>query len=73
MPRVQHRRNGASERMVVSPGREEQGLFHMPGGQSGHFWSRWFLAGHEDWAEGRPAALEPGAVVSRVVLEPGAR
>jgi penicillin amidase len=71
MPRVQHRRNGASERMVVSPGREEQGLFHMPGGQSGHFWSPWFLAGHEDWAEGRPAALEPGAVARRVVLEPG--
>ena len=34
MPRVQHRTSGASERLVVSPGREAQGLFHMPGGQS---------------------------------------
>ena len=34
MPRVQGQRQGASERLVVSPGREAQGLFQMPGGQS---------------------------------------
>src|SRR5207248_500798 len=27
---------GASERMVVSPGHEEDGIMHMPTGQSGH-------------------------------------
>ncbi|RKZ06344.1 penicillin acylase family protein, partial [bacterium] len=31
MPRVQHPSSGASERMVVSPGREAEGIFHMPG------------------------------------------
>ena len=36
MPRVQSPTQGASERLVVSPGRENEGIFHMPGGQSGH-------------------------------------
>lgn len=70
MPRVQGRISGASERMVVSPGREEQGLFHMPGGQSGHPLSRWFLAGHDDWTEGRPTPLLPGAPAHTLTLEP---
>jgi len=30
------RDGGATERLVVSPGHEKDGLFHMPGGQSGH-------------------------------------
>jgi penicillin amidase len=29
-------RTGASERFVVSPGREAEGIFHMPAGRSGH-------------------------------------
>ena len=36
MPRVQLPGAGASQRMVVTPGREEETFFHMPGGQSGH-------------------------------------
>ncbi len=36
MPRVQSPAFGASERLVVSPGREEEGFFHMPVGESGH-------------------------------------
>lgn len=70
MPRVQHQRSGASERMVVSPGREADGLFEMPGGQSGHPLSPYFLAGHEDWVAGRAAPLLPGAAVHRLVLAP---
>jgi len=70
MPRVQGRISGASERMVVSPGREDEGLFHMPGGQSGHVLSPWFLAGHDAWAEGRPAPLLPGAPAHTLVLAP---
>jgi penicillin amidase len=30
MPRVQSPSHGASERLVVSPGRESEGIFHMP-------------------------------------------
>jgi len=60
MPRVQGRSVGASERMVVSPGREQDGIFHMPGGQSGHPMSPFYRAGHRDWAEGRPSPFLPG-------------
>ncbi len=70
MPRVQHRSSGASERMVVSPGREEQGIFHMPGGQSGHPWSPFFLAGHDAWVNGDATALLPGAERHRLILRP---
>ncbi len=70
MPRYQGRRSGASERMVVSPGREENGILHMPGGQSGHPLSKYFIAGHEDWAEGRPSSLLPGKAAHRLVLKP---
>jgi penicillin amidase len=68
MPRVQHRGSGASQRMVVSPGREADGLFHMPGGASGHPMSPFFTAGHEDWVAGRPTPLLPGDEAHRVVL-----
>ncbi len=71
MPRVQHRTSGASERMVVSPGREEFGIFHMPGGQSGHPLSPYFLAGHEDWENGTASPLLPGEAVHMLELVPG--
>jgi len=70
MPRVQHRRSGASERLVVSPGREAEGIFHMPGGQSGHPFSPYFLAGHEDWEEGNATPLLPGVEEHRLELAP---
>jgi penicillin amidase len=60
MPRVAGPTFGQSERMTVTPGKEEQGLFNMPGGQSGHPLSPFFLAGHEDWVAGRPLPLLPG-------------
>lgn len=71
MPRVQGPSAGASERLVVSPGREEEGIFHMPGGQSGHPLSPYYLAGHEDWEEGRPTPLLPGSAVYLLTLTPG--
>jgi penicillin amidase len=60
MPRVAGPKFGQSERLTVSPGREEEGLFDMPGGQSGHPLSPWFLRGHDDWVRGRPTPLLPG-------------
>ena len=68
MPRVQSRTQGASERFVVSPGREDEGLFHMPGGQSGHPLSPFYGAGHEDWEEGRPTPLLPGPTAYTLTL-----
>jgi len=70
MPRVQSPRFGASERIVVSPGREKSGIFHMPGGQSGHPLSPYYRKGHEAWAEGRPAPFLPGPAVHRLTLAP---
>ncbi len=59
-PRNQTPRHGASERLVVSPGHEEEGLFEMPGGQSGHPLSPYYRAGHLSWVRGEPTPLLPG-------------
>jgi penicillin amidase len=61
MPRVAGRIFGQSERMTVSPGKEEEGVFNMPGGQSGHPLSPFFLAGHDAWVTGQTTPLLPGA------------
>lgn len=70
MPRVQNPRNGASERLVVSPGHESEGLFHMPGGQSAHPLSPFFRAGHQAWVKGEPTPLLPGPKVHALELRP---
>ena len=60
MPRVAGPSFGQSERMSVSPGREEQGIFNMPAGQSGHPLSPYFLDGRAAWVAGTPTPLLPG-------------
>jgi penicillin amidase len=70
MPRVAGRSFGQSERMTVSPGREEQGVFNMPGGQSGHPLSPYFLRGHEEWVAGKAMPLLPGAAVHTLRFQP---
>ncbi|MCC6415394.1 MAG: penicillin acylase family protein [Opitutaceae bacterium] len=69
-PRVQRSDFGASERFVVSPGREAEGIFHMPGGQSGHPLSPYYRAGHEAWAKGEPTAFLPGPTAHTLTLAP---
>nr|WP_308602441.1 hypothetical protein [Massilia sp. Dwa41.01b] len=56
--------------MTVSPGREEEGLFNMPGGQSGHPLSPFFLRGHAEWVQGKPQPLLPGAARHTLTLAP---
>ena len=70
MPRVQGRGHGASERFVVTPGNAVEGLFHMPGGQSGHPLSPFYRAGHRAWADGTPAPFLPGETRHTLVLKP---
>ena len=60
MPKVLKSHFGASMRMVVSPGHEKQGIFHMPTGQSSHPLSPYYSRGHEDWVKGRPTPFLPG-------------
>jgi len=71
MPRVQGPRFGASERFAISPGREAQAYFHMPGGQSGHPLSPYYRAGHDAWAEGRALSFLPGPAEHRLKIHPG--
>lgn len=73
MPRVQTLDSGASERLVVAPGREADGILHLPGGQSGHPLSPFYRAGHAAWAAGEPLPLLPGPATHRLRLEPEAR
>jgi penicillin amidase len=70
MPRFQAPGGGASERLVVSPGQEEKGIFHMPVGQSGHPLSPYYRKGHEAWEQGKPTPFLPGPAVHRLALVP---
>jgi penicillin amidase len=72
MPRVQGPAFGASERMVVSPGREAAGYFQMPGGPVDHPMSPFYGAGHKAWARGEPRPLLPGAPKYTLKLSPAA-
>lgn len=69
-PRVQGPAFGASERMVVSPGKERDGLFHMPGGQSGHPLSPHYRDQHAAWVRGEPTPFLPGEPVHVLTLTP---
>jgi len=69
-PRVQTLSLAASERFVVSPGHEAEGIFHMPGGQSGHPLSPFYRAGHQAWVKGEPTPFLPGATQYTLILQP---
>jgi penicillin amidase len=71
MPRVQDGAIfGASERFAVSPGHEEQGYLHLPGGQSGHPLSPYYRAGFTQWALGTPLPFLPGPAEHTLTLTP---
>ncbi len=70
MPHVAGPVHGQSERLVVSPGHEDQAIFHMPGGQSGNPLSPFYRAGHEAWVKGEPTPLLPGPTQHTLVLKP---
>ncbi|WP_233236300.1 penicillin acylase family protein [Bordetella sp. LUAb4] len=70
LPRVQRPAFGASERFVVSPGQEQFGILHMPGGASGHPLSPYYLAGNAAWVEGEATPFLPGKAAHRLDLTP---
>ncbi|NOS75460.1 MAG: penicillin acylase family protein [Methyloglobulus sp.] len=61
---------GASERLVVSPGLEGNGILHMPGGQSGYPFSPHYGDQQQAWVEGTALPLESGTSVHRLELVP---
>ncbi|MFN2444616.1 MAG: penicillin acylase family protein [Vicinamibacterales bacterium] len=69
-PRAQSPRAGPSERIIVSPGREGEGIAHMPSGQSGHPLSPHYRDQHRAWVEGTPLPFLPGAVRHTLRLVP---
>jgi penicillin amidase len=69
-PRVAAGAIGASERMVVSPGKEGEGIMHMPTGQSGHPLSPFYRNSHPAWVEGRATPFLPGPTSHTLTLTP---
>ena len=70
LPKAQAPSFGASERFAVAPGDEENGLMHMPTGQSGHPLSDFYRRGHAEWVNGLPAPFLPEATEHRLDLRP---
>jgi penicillin amidase len=69
-PRASAPRTGPSERMVVSPGHEEDGILHIPTGQSGHPLSPHYNDQYRAWLTGEPTPFLPGQTVSTLTLTP---
>ncbi len=72
-PRAHSPRAGPSERIVVSPGREGEGIAHMPTGQSGHPLSPHYRDQHRAWVDGTPLPFLPGETAHTLVLVPADR
>ena len=70
LPRAQSGNHGPSNRFVVAPGREETGILHMPGGQSGHPGMPYYLSGHRDREEGRASPFLAGPTEWTLTLVP---
>ncbi|WP_437688565.1 penicillin acylase family protein [Sorangium sp. So ce176] len=68
--RLASRTFGASERLVVSPGREADGILHMPGGQSGDPTSPHYRDQQRAWVDGRPLPLLSGPAAHTLTLVP---
>ena len=71
-PKVLGRGFGASARIIVSPGHEEDGILLLPGGQSGNPFSPHYRSLTPSWVAGDPLPLLPGDSVARFTLEPQA-
>ena len=69
-PRMHWGAVGASERMVVSPGREAEGIMQMPTGQSGHPLSPFYANSHPAWLAGDATPFLPGSSVYSLTLTP---
>ena len=62
--------SAASERMIVSPGHEAEGIMHMPTGQSGHPLSPFYANSHQAWVNGEATPFLPGSPVHTLTLTP---
>ncbi len=70
MPRVQLKVHGQSQRLVVSPGHEADGILVIPAGQSGHPLSEFYAADHPHWLSEKPLGFLPQAEKYSLQLQP---
>lgn len=70
VPRASQPSVGPSERMVVSPGHESEGILEIPTGQSGHPLSPHYGDQYHAWLTGEPTPFLPGPTVSTLTLTP---
>ena len=69
-PNMHWNANASSERMIVSPGRESEGIMHMPTGQSGHPLSPFYSNSHTAWVNGEATPFLPGPTSYTLTLTP---
>jgi len=69
-PNMHWNSSASSERMIVSPGHEDEGIMHMPTGQSGHPLSPFYSNSHQAWVNGEPTPFLPGPPVYTLTLTP---
>jgi penicillin amidase len=69
-PNMHWNSSASSERMIVSPGRESEGVMHMPTGQSGHPLSPFYANSHAAWVNGDATPFLPGPTVYTLTLTP---
>ncbi|QSA96488.1 penicillin acylase family protein [Methylococcus sp. EFPC2] len=62
--------HGQTERMAVSPNHPEDGILHMPAGQSGNPFSPHYRDQQAAWQKGRPLPFLPGASRTELYLRP---
>lgn len=69
-PKVLSHSLASGVRMIVSPGKEEDGLFQMGCGQSGHPFSKHYRDLHESWSGSEYLPFLPGDPVHTLVIQP---
>lgn len=69
--KVLHGVHGASVRLTVSPNHPEDGILHIPGGQSGHPFSPHYRDQQPAWEQGRPLPFLPQQPDHTLTLLPG--
>ncbi len=68
--RVARHRHGASERLVVAPGHPEDGILHMPAGQSGNPLSEHYADQQYYWVKGLPLPFVSDEARHQLTLVP---
>ncbi|PMN91599.1 penicillin acylase family protein [Enterovibrio norvegicus] len=70
MPAVQGKQFGASQRLIVQPGDEVNGVLTLPGGQSGHPLSPFYRTGFDAYANQGSTPFLPGNVLHQIEFSP---